>query len=358
MSAPGVAQMCREVDDFLREVNEWYDGIERRRLGVTLREEPGRYGKQEEDSTPTMTTGIMTPGTPVEHRGLDNTMAALQLPPAQLQSTPVFQFSAGKPVCKPRSARRLFKTHTIAGPSKETVQTTVTETDTQTMTVDTRTMWTQHWRCGCLQCTSCISNKCKWQHIIKTAQLIDHAVVKQQQNFAITLLLIAATEWHVGGSVYNMYEEKRLKRRDRRVRKNSKGHQTPKVWKGTVRNASSQVGTETTNMETQTEGKEKPKKQSHTAVQTCDTKRKGFSKTSALLDKILPPTVPLQQVETGARLDDIMSGGDINATRALSQTTKADNEENKRATSQKQYRIRTDTDRIKEEEGGRDWPYR
>ena len=53
-----------------------------------------------------------------------------------------------------------------------------------------------------------------------------------------------------------------------------------------------------------------------------------------------------------------MSGGDINATRALSQTTKADNEENKRATSQKQYRIRTDTDRIKEEEGGRDWPYR
>ena len=115
-------------------------------------------------------------------------------------------------------------------------------------------------------------------------------------------------------------------------------------------------------METQTEGKEKPKKQSHTAVQTCDTKRKGFSKTSALLDKILPPTVPLQQVETGARLDDIMSRGDINATRALSQTTKADNEENKRATSQKQYRIRTDTDRIKEEEGGRDWyrdwPYR
>ena len=65
--------MCREVDvqdDFLREVNEWYDGIERRRLGVTLREEPGRYGKQEEDSTPTMTTGIMTPwpGTPVEFR--------------------------------------------------------------------------------------------------------------------------------------------------------------------------------------------------------------------------------------------------------------------------------------------------
>ena len=59
MSAPGVAQMCREVDDFLREVNEWYDGIERRRLGVTLREEPGRYGKQEEDSTPTMTTGII-----------------------------------------------------------------------------------------------------------------------------------------------------------------------------------------------------------------------------------------------------------------------------------------------------------
>ena len=218
----------------------------------------------------------MTPGTPVEHRGLDNTMAALQLPPAQLQSTPVFQFSAGKPVCKPRNARRLFKTHAIAGPSKETVQTTVTETDTQTMTVDTRTMWTQHWRCGCLQCTSCISNKCKWQHIIKTAQLIDHAVVRQQQNFAITLLLIAATEWHVGGSVYNMYEEKRLKRRDRRVRKNSKGHQTPKVWKGTVRNASSQVGTETTNMETQTEGKEKPKKQSHTAVQTCDMKRKGF----------------------------------------------------------------------------------
>ena len=83
-----MAQMCREVDDFLREVNEWYDGIERRRLGVTLREEPGRYGKQEEDSTPIMTTGIMTPGTPVEHRGLDNTMAALQLPPAQLQSTP------------------------------------------------------------------------------------------------------------------------------------------------------------------------------------------------------------------------------------------------------------------------------
>ena len=83
MSAPGMAQMCREVDDFLREVNEWYDGIERRRLGVTLREEPGRYDKQEEDSTPTMTTRIMTPRTPMEHRGLDNTMAALQLPPAQ-----------------------------------------------------------------------------------------------------------------------------------------------------------------------------------------------------------------------------------------------------------------------------------
>ena len=66
MSAPGVARMCREVDDLLREVNEWYDGIERRRLGVTLREEPGRYEKQEEDTTPTMTTGIMTPGTPVE----------------------------------------------------------------------------------------------------------------------------------------------------------------------------------------------------------------------------------------------------------------------------------------------------
>jgi len=351
--------MCREVDDLLREVNEWYDGIERRRLGVTLREEPGRYEKQEEDTTPTMTTGIMTPGTPVEHRRPGNSMAALQLPPAQLQSTPVFQFSASRQMTKPRSARHRFKTHAIAGPSKETVRTTVTDTDTQTMTVNTRTMGTHHYVCGCLQCTDRVSIKCKWKHIIKTAQLIDHAVVKQQQNFAITLLLIAATEWHVGGTVYNIYEEKRLKRRDRRVRKNSKGHQTPKVWKGTVRNASSQVGTETANMETQTAGKEKPKKQSHTAVQTCDTKGKGFSKTSALLDKILPPTVPLQQFETGARLDYMtLSRGDINATRTLNQITKADNEENKRATRQKQYRNRTDTDRIKEEEGGRNWAYR
>ena len=130
MSAPGMAQICREVDDFLREVNEWYDGIERRRLGVTLREEPGRYGKQEGYSTPTMTTGIMTPGTPVEHRGPDNSMAALQLPPAQLQNTPVFQFSASKQMTKPRSTRRLFKTHAIAALSKETVQTTLTEADT------------------------------------------------------------------------------------------------------------------------------------------------------------------------------------------------------------------------------------
>ena len=59
----------------------------------------------------------------------------MQLPPAQLQSTPVFQFSASRQMTKPRSARHRFKTHAIAGPSKETVRTTVTDTDTQTMTV-------------------------------------------------------------------------------------------------------------------------------------------------------------------------------------------------------------------------------
>ena len=91
-------------------------------------------------------------------------------------------------------------------------------------------------------------------------------------------------------------------------------------------------------------------------MQTDDRKKKGFSKTSALQ---VPNTVT-QSGETslkgdvctqlGQHYEDMM---DRVKSKILAQLDAIDV-----ASKQSGCRARTDSDRIKEEEGGRNWPYR
>ena len=119
-------------------------------------------------------------------------------------------------------------------------------------------------------------------------------------------------------------------------------------------------------VETQTVQREKLKIKSDAAVQTSlkgdafmqtdDRKKKGFSKTSALQ---VPNTVT-QSGETslkgdvytqlGQHYEDLM---DRVTSKILGQLDAIDV-----ASKQSGCRARTDSDRIKEEEGGRNWPYR
>ena len=313
---------------------EWYDCVDR--IMVT--------------DTPEHTREQMTPNTPKhsEHESF----APLTLPPPQQPIVaPIFTFSAPSTpkASQKRQGRNVFKTQALPTILMNTTAHVGLGKMTQPLgKPGTRTMGTQISECGCLRCTPKVNKRCKWRiiamnvHFLVTKQLV--------QRRMITVLHTVAVMW-----------------RTKKLNTANVVTQTPKnMGKAKVRSVSSQAKPAQGTAETQTVQREKLRIKSDAAVQTSlkgdafmqtdDRKKKGFSKTSALQ---VPNTVTQSGeislkgdvcTQLGQHYEDMM---DRVKSKILAQLDAIDV-----ASKQSGCRARTDSDRIKEEEGGRNWPYR
>lgn len=116
------------------------------------------------------------------------------------------------------------------------MRTTVTETDTQTLPTETRTVGTFINECGCLQRTGEVQNRCKWKYIMKHARNRHDNALRQQ---SITTLWMLSRHMLFVRCLYSS--------------KANAATQTPKkMGQPKVRNISSQVTPEQSTVEIQT----------------------------------------------------------------------------------------------------------